>query len=123
MALRVRDARPAAEVAAEVLGLGQRPFRSGRRDLDRVVGEQVAERFGDPLAEREVDAVRVVDDQPQRVAAGTLEHDQLHLGVEMVQAVFDCRASSSGMVFSSLQSGSWRKKRWARAHLSSGFGY
>ena len=61
------DLDPPAEEAPVVLGLGQRPIRAGRGDLERPGLEQVAKLAGDALAQRQVDAVRVVDVEAQRL--------------------------------------------------------
>ena len=52
---------------AEMLGLRQGPVQPRRGDLERVVGEQVANLERDALAEIEPDAVGMVDVEPQRL--------------------------------------------------------
>src|ERR671933_140335 len=66
------DAGTAAEVAVEVRRLGQRALAARRGHLERVALADVPEQVGDPLAEVERDAVGMVDEQPQRVAADDL---------------------------------------------------
>ena len=61
-------ARAATEKAAEVLRLGQRALGPRRGDLQPVVHQHVAQVVGDPLAQVEIDPVRVVDGQPQPLA-------------------------------------------------------
>src|SRR5215210_2465807 len=66
------DAGAAAEVAAEVLGLGERALRPRRRDLERVLLADLAEVLRHALAEVERDALGVVDEQADAVAADDL---------------------------------------------------
>jgi hypothetical protein len=58
---------------------GRRPRRG---DLERVLEEQLAQVRGDPLAQRQADAVRVVDEQPQAISPHSLheQHFDLRLG-------------------------------------------
>ena len=90
---------PAAHEAAEVLGLGQRAIGPRRGDLERPCLEQVAELVGDPLAERQVDPIRMVDVKPQRLGGRALERDQLDLGIEVPKpasrSALEARPSSS----------------------------
>src|SRR4051812_46467058 len=44
-------ARPGSEITAEVIRLGQRALRSGRRDLESRLHQDVAQVAGDALAE------------------------------------------------------------------------
>jgi len=48
-----------------------------------VVGAQVAEMVGDPLAERQVDSIGVVDEEAQRFVAGLLDGEQIDVRVEL----------------------------------------
>src|ERR1700712_2592236 len=57
-------ARAAADVAAEVVWLGQGTLRAWRGDLERVRLAHAGEVLGDPLAERERDTVGMIDEQP-----------------------------------------------------------
>ena len=75
--------------------------------------------LGDALAQRQVDPVGVVDEEPQRLGAGLLEGDHLDLGLELGESLFDFLLQFRhrlGRFF--LRSRA--KKRWARAHLSKG---
>jgi hypothetical protein len=49
----------------------------------------VVEVVGDPFAEGEVDAARVVDEEAQRFLARLLERDQVELGIELVELLLD----------------------------------
>ena len=119
---------PAAQEAAEVLGLGQRPVGPRRGDLERLGREQVAQLVGDALAERQVDAVRVVDVEPQRLGGRALERDQLDARARAPQAcsrsALEARPNSSLSCSMSClpHPASAPKKRRARAHLSQGSG-
>lgn len=44
---------------------------------------------GDPFAEREVDAFRVIYEEPQRFGARLLERDEVELGVELAKLPLD----------------------------------
>src|SRR3954451_18932497 len=55
-------ARASPDEAAEVLWLGERALGARGRDLERVVGKQLTKMVRDPLAERQVDAVRMIDE-------------------------------------------------------------
>src|ERR1700722_17800072 len=81
-------ARAPAEKAAVVLRLGQRAILTGRGDLQRVALAVVAEVPGDPLAERQRHAVRVVDEDAQDGALH-LREQQLNLRLEAGQSGFD----------------------------------
>ena len=70
-ALARAHARAAPEEAAEVVRLGQRALGPGRGHLERVLAQQVAQVLGDPLAEREIDPVRVVDRTSVSLPPGT----------------------------------------------------
>ena len=45
--------------------------------------------LGDPFAERQVDAVGVVDEEAQRVVPRLLEGDQVDLRIELGQLLLD----------------------------------
>ena len=45
--------------------------------------------LGDPFAERQVDARRVVDEEAQRFGSRLLERDQVELGVELGELLLD----------------------------------
>ena len=97
----------AAQVAAEVVGLGQRALGTGRGDLERVLGEQVAKLPRHALAELERDAVGVVDEQPQALGADALASEQLDLRE---------RSREPGLYFGLelvCELLIWSKKRWA----------
>jgi hypothetical protein len=78
-------ARVTAEEAAVVLGLRQRTVLAGRGDLQRVAVAIVAQMPGDPLAEAQGDAVRMVDHYPQRASSHDLSQHQLDLGFGLGQ--------------------------------------
>src|SRR6185503_17921418 len=84
--------------------------------------EHVPELVRCPLAEREVNAVRMVDVEPQGLRGGALERDQLDLGVEVVQLALDLvlKLVQNWSFWSSFRPPpphSEPKKRRARAHL------
>src|SRR5262249_12471451 len=66
-----------ADGALEVLARAQGPLRARRGDLDRVAVEVWAEHRRDPLAERVVDAARLVDVDAEALLAGELEGQDL----------------------------------------------
>jgi hypothetical protein len=82
-------ARPAPEEAPEVRGLGERALQPGRGDLEGVALAQVAELVGDPLAEVQRHAVRMVDEQPKRVGADDLGEQHLDVGRRRREAGLD----------------------------------
>ena len=63
--------------------------------------------LGDPFAEREVDPVGVVDEEPQRFLAGLLHGDQVEVRVELGQLLLD-------VVLEVVHTGFGAKKKWAR---------
>ena len=46
--------------------------------------------LGDPFAERQVDAARVVDEDAQRFLAGLLDGDEVELGIELGELLSGC---------------------------------
>ena len=54
-----------------MVGLGQRALGARRGDLQRVALADLRQRVGDALAQRERDAVGMVDEQPHRVPPRT----------------------------------------------------
>src|SRR4051794_34787237 len=78
------DLRAAADVAAEVLGLGERALDPRRGDLQRVLLPHVRKVMGHALTEVERDALWVIDEEADEVAPDDLrEQDldfRLHLG-------------------------------------------
>ena len=86
---RVRTSRAAADVAAEVLGLGQRPLGPGRGDLERVLLAHGGEVPGDALAQVERDAGGVVDEEPDELAAHDLGEQNLDVGLRLCKAGLD----------------------------------
>ena len=76
----------AADEAAEVGGLGQRTLAARRGDLQRVALAQLAQQRGDALAERERDAVGVVDEHAQAAAAEYLGEQHLDVGLAAARA-------------------------------------
>ena len=64
-------------------------LRARRGDLERVVGQQVVEVLRHPFAERQIDPLGVVDEEPQRFVAGLLDGDEIELGVELGQLLLD----------------------------------
>ena len=79
MLLARAHARAASDEAAEVVGLRQRPLRTRRRDLERVIDQQLAEVLGHVLAEREIDAARPVDEEPDHTARDLLGKQHFNL--------------------------------------------
>ena len=77
----------AADGALEVRATPERGLGAGRRDVDRVLAQVVAEDVGDALAERVVDALRMVDEDRHPLRAGELERQDLDSG----QAALDAR--------------------------------
>src|SRR3954447_25490076 len=83
------DPDAAAEVAPEVLGLGQRALRARRRHLEPVVREQVAEVSGHALAQRDVHPAGAVDHETQALGRHLLAGEQLDVGLGVGQPGFD----------------------------------
>src|ERR687894_199218 len=73
--------RAAAEVAAEVLWLGERAPGPGRGDLECVALAHLGQRLRDELAEPERDALRMIDEQTHRRAAHDLCEQDLDIGL------------------------------------------
>ena len=69
----------AAEVATEVLGLGQGALRARARDLERVPLADVRQLLGDTLTEVERDPLRMVDEEADEVASYDLGEQDLNL--------------------------------------------
>src|SRR5436190_3219686 len=80
-------ARAATDVAAEVIGLRQRPLRAGRRDLEAGLLQQVAQVTGYALARRQRDAVGGVDDESHGARVRRLEQQDLDVGLDVLEAV------------------------------------
>src|SRR6185437_2074155 len=74
-------ARPPAHEAAEVVRLRERTLGTRRRNLQRVVDEQIAQVVCHALAKREINAVGAVDEEPH-LAGRDLLHEQ-HLDVRL----------------------------------------
>src|SRR4051812_27981648 len=70
----------AADCAPEVLRLADGALDPGRRDLDRVAVEVAAQHVRDALAERVVDALRVVDVHGHALRTAHLERQHLDSG-------------------------------------------
>ena len=79
----------AADEAAEVGGLGQRALDAGRGDLQRVALAQVVEQQRDALAQRQRDAVGMVDEHAQRAAAEHLGEQHLDVGLAVRETPLD----------------------------------
>ena len=82
-------AGPAAEEAAEVLGLGQRALGARRGDLQRVVLADGREMVRDPLAQVEAHPVGVVDEQPHELSAHHLGEQDLDVGLDVAKTRLD----------------------------------
>ena len=74
------DTHASADGALEVLARAQRPLEARRGDLDAVGVEVGPQHVGDALAERMVDALRVVDVDAEALLAGQLEREHLDAG-------------------------------------------
>src|SRR4051794_26972254 len=70
-------ARALSDVAAEVVGLGERALRTRRGDLEPRLHQHVAQVARHALAQFEVDAARPVDHQPHRGGGHGLEQQDL----------------------------------------------
>ena len=82
-------ARAPADVAAEVVGLGERPLGARRGDLQRVALAHLGQQLGDALAQLERDALRMVDEQAHELAAHHLGEQHLDLGLGVCQPGLD----------------------------------
>src|SRR5690349_2395460 len=87
-ALARAELDPASDDAGEVVRLAEGPSRARRRDVDGVLAEVVAERVRHALAERVVDAGRMVD--VDRELVGAVELDREHL--DAVEVALDAGA-------------------------------
>ena len=67
-------------------------LRARRGNLQRVVGEEVAEVLGDPFAERQVDAPGVIDEKAQGLGARALDSDQVEAPNRVRLAAAECSA-------------------------------
>src|SRR5215213_5184183 len=83
------DARVPADVAAEVVGLGQRALGARRGHLEPVALAHLGQQLGDALAQRERDALRVVDEEAHELAADDLREQHLHLRLRRCQPGLD----------------------------------
>src|SRR6202022_1244474 len=81
----------AADEAAKVNGLRQRALATGRGDLERVALAQVAEQHRHAFAQRERDAVGVIDEHAQAAAADDLGEQDLDIGLAARQPRLDIR--------------------------------
>jgi hypothetical protein len=72
-----------------VLGLRQRAVGARRGDLERPGLEQVAEVVRHALTQRQVHTAGVVDVQAKGLARRLLQSNQLDLGIQLAQPVFD----------------------------------
>src|SRR3954447_10833561 len=79
----------AADVAPEVLGLGERALRAGARDLERVLLADVRQMVGDALAEIQRDALRMVDEEAHEITSDHLGEQDLNLGFRLCQVGLD----------------------------------
>ena len=111
------NTHPPAEEPAEVLGLGQRPLRAGRGDLERVVDQQVAQLVGHPLAEPQVDPVGVIDEEPQAVGSRVLQRDQLDRRIELAEPSLYVRLEVSHCLCDAIRA----EKKVGQAHFSTRF--
>src|SRR5512133_3023926 len=66
-----------ADRVAEMLGGPQRSLETGRRHFDAVVAEVVTQHVRHALAERVVDALRMVDEDGEPLRAGQLDREHL----------------------------------------------
>ena len=83
------DASLSAEEAPEVVRLGQGARAARRGDLERVLLADLGQEVGDALAQVERDAVRVVDEQAQRVTADDLREEHLDIGRRLRETCLD----------------------------------
>src|SRR5215204_5184356 len=83
------DLRPAADVAPEVVRLAQRPLRPRRRDLQRVVGQQVAQVLCDALADTQIDAALAVDEDAHDATADAFGQQHFHVRLGRREALLD----------------------------------
>jgi hypothetical protein len=84
-----------------VLKLRERPLRTGRGDLDRVIAQQVTQMPRDAGAEVEIDAVRTVEEHPQGRRSPAADHfdgQDLDIGLERAHALFDLRLNTGQIV-------------------------
>ena len=97
VASRRRTRARLSEEATEVLRLGQRTILAGRGHLDRVLLAIVTQQLRDLLAVREGDAVRVVDEQAQRLAGTTSTSSTSTSGAPVASraSISDVSASNS----------------------------
>ena len=72
-----------ADVAAEVLGLRERALRAGRGHLQCVPLAHFRKVIGDTLAELERHAVRVIDEEADKVAPDDLGEQDLDFGLHL----------------------------------------
>ena len=86
-----------AEEAPEVVRLRERPLRSRRRDLERVVDKQLTQVVRHALAERQRHTVRMIDEQPQPLRSHLLAREQLDVRLEAGQALLDVVGEGIGL--------------------------
>src|SRR5215212_3693660 len=84
-------ARAAADEAAEVVGLRQRPLRARRRHLQGVLGQQVAQVRGDALADAVIDAALAVDEHAYGAASHAFGQQHFHVRLRGREALLDLR--------------------------------
>ena len=77
-----------SEVVAGAAVLGARAWRP--RASTR--SSRSLEVLGDPFAERQVDPARVIDEDAQGLVAGSLDGDQVELGIELGKLLLGCSA-------------------------------
>jgi len=82
-------ARASADVAAEVVGLGERTLRPRRGHLERVALAHLRQELRDALAQFERDTLGMVDEQPHELAAHDLGEQHLDIGLGRRQPAFD----------------------------------
>src|SRR5215212_10208327 len=83
------NARAPADVAAEVVGLGQRALGARRGHLEPVALAHLGQQLGDALAQLERDALRMVDEEAHELAADDLREQHLHLRLRLCQPGLD----------------------------------
>ena len=106
-----------ADGALEVRAAPERRLGAGRRDVDRVLAQVVAEDFRDALAESVVDSLRMVDEDRHPLGAGELEREDLDSGQAALDARGDLAVEAPLLVIEIRQLCSSQKKRARRAHF------
>ena len=107
----------AADRALEVRAPPKRRLGAGRGDVDRVLVEVAAQRVRHALAERVVDALRMVDEDGEALRAGELDGQHLDSGQAALDPRGDLAVEAPLLVVDVRQSDSPQKKRARRAHF------